>query len=323
MIRRIVKALKNPRMLVSYLVENFHLFDKMDDEKYLKMLWRIRFSSSLDLSNPQTFTEKLQWLKIHDRKPFYTSIVDKSLVKDYVAQKIGEDYIIPTLGIWNTPEEIEWDKLPRQFVLKTTNGSDSSGVVICKDINNFDKKEACKKLNKSLKGNVYYSLREWPYKNVIGRIIAEKYLSDLSEEDVSEKAQLRDYKFYCFSGIPKFMLIASNRFTAHNFNYFDMNFNKINLVSSVGNQSEEDFEKPSNFEEMKRVASILSKDFAHIRVDLYSCGGKVYFGELTFYDSSGYDDFSSSEWNLQCGKLINLQNIDANIGKSNNYSWGG
>lgn len=310
MMKRILKAFSNPSMALCYLIECSHLFDGMSDEKYLKMIWRIKFGTKLNFDDPQTFTEKLQWLKLYDRKPEYTNLVDKYEVKKIVGEKIGEQYIIPTLGVWNTVDEIDWGSLPQQFVLKTTHGSDSGGVVICKDKSTFDQKAAMKKLSKSMKGNVYRSLREWPYKNIKKRIIAETYLNDSGtfegQNATPKDEQLKDYKFYCFGGEPKFMLIASNRFTTHNFNYYDMEFNKLPLTSAVGSQAEMVFEKPEQFDEMKKIATILSQGFAHIRVDLYCSGGKVYFGELTFYDSSGYDNFSSEEWNKQCGDWIKL-----------------
>lgn len=309
--KKIAKAINHPSVALCYMIEKSHLFDSMSDENYLKMMWRIKFGTKLDLENPQTFTEKLQWLKLYDRKPEYTNWVDKYEVKRIVGDMIGDKYIIPTLGVWDTVEEIDWAALPQQFVLKTTHGSDSSGVVICQNKDEFDKAAAVKKLKKSMKSDVYKTMREWPYKDIKKRVIAEAYLTDSKNVDnqsisIGGGGQLKDYKFYCFGGVPKFMLIASNRFTTHNFNYYDMEFNKLPLTSAVGSQSDVVFDKPEQFDEMKEIATILSQGFAHIRVDLYCSGGKVYFGELTFYDSSGYDDFSSEEWNRKCGDWIKL-----------------
>ena len=307
-IKKIIKGFKHPRIAIIYFIENSHLFDRMDDEKYLKLMWRMRFGTSLDLDHPQTYTEKMQWLKLYNRRPEYSDLVDKFEVKKIVADKIGDKYIIPTLGVWDSIEDIDWDSLPNQFVLKTTNGSDSSGVVICRDKNDFDIVSAKNKLAKSLKLDIYKTMREWPYKGIKKRIIAEAYLSDSGQKDgnTAEDEQLKDYKFYCFSGEPKFMMLASNRFSTHNFNFYDMSFNKLPITSVSGTRSEVEFEKPRKFEEMKEIASILSQGFAHIRVDLYYSGDNVYFGELTFFDTSGYDDFSSPEWNLQCGKWLVL-----------------
>lgn len=407
----------------------------------------------LDLKNPKTYTEKLQWLKLYNRKPEYTTMVDKYEVKEYVAGIIGEEYIIPTLGVWDKPEQIEWDKLPDQFVLKTTHGGGGSGIVICRDKTTFDKKKAIDKLNQSLKSDIYHTLREWPYKNVRKRIIAEKYMEDFGiagKEDLVDykffcfggepkyiqviqdrrsnetidffdlewnhqefvglnptggpmfgsaavmpakpnnldtmiriarelakdidfarvdlyeingreyfgeitfypasgfgnftpdnwndklgamlnlpeingggykiliesgikieklnKNELKDYKFYCFGGEPKVMLVASNRFTTHNFDYFDMDFNRLPIQSAVGKVTDAEYEKPECFEEMKDIARKLSEGLAHIRVDLYCSNGKVYFGELTFFDASGYDDMSSDYWNTLWGSWIELPN---------------
>ncbi len=254
------------------------------------------------MKNPKTYTEKLQWLKLYNRKPEYTTMVDKYAVKEYVAGIIGEEYIIPTLGVWDKPEQIEWDKLPDQFVLKTTHGGGGGGVVICKDKSSFDKKKAIDKLNQSLKSDIYHTLREWAYRSVRKRIIAETYMEDHKVKD------LRDYKFHCFEGLPKVMLLASNRFTSHNFDYFDMDFNRLPIQSTSGDRTDIEYEKPECFEKMKEIAHQLSKGTPYLRVDLYYCNGKIYFGELTFYPSSGYDDLSSDYWNSQWGSWINLPN---------------
>lgn len=273
------------------------------DKLFLKLKYRVMMGRSLDLNNPKTYTEKLQWLKLYNRKPEYTTMVDKFAVKKYVAGIIGEEYIIPTLGVWDTPEQIEWDMLPNQFVLKTTHGGGGEGVIICKDKRKFDTKTAVEKLNFLLRTDIYYTFREWPYKNVRKRIIAEKYLED------GDTGELKDYKFYCFGGEPKVMLLASNRFTTHNFDYFDMNFNRLPMQSVVGNNSEAAFDKPERFEEMKHLAQKLSEGIPHIRVDLYYSQGKVFFGELTFFDASGYDDMSSNFWNTLWGSWIKLPKI--------------
>jgi hypothetical protein len=256
------------------------------------------------IKNPLLFTEKLQWLKLYDRNTFYTKIVDKYEVKNIISKIIGDKYIIPTLGVWNTPEDIDFDSLPNQFVLKTTFGGGSDGVVICRDKTKLDYEDTIKKLNVSFNTDPYIRAREWPYKNVPRRIIAEQYMED-------DSGELRDYKFYCFNGVPKVMLVASNRFTSHNFNYFDMDFHVLPITSAMGAQSNVKIERPEAFDEMKDVAAKLSKDFPHVRVDLYSSGGKVFFGELTLYDSSGYDDLNSKEWNRRFGDWISLPKKDS------------
>lgn len=293
-----IKQIRSDRgEFMASIVSNF--FRWLPDATYLKLLYRFKMGHRLDLKNPQTFTEKLQWLKLYNRKPIYTTMVDKYAVKQYVANIIGEEYIIPTLGVWDKPDDIDWDSLPNQFVLKTTHGGGASGVVICKDKNALDRQETIDKLNQSLKSDIYKSLREWPYKNVPKRIIAEKFMVDSSGE-------LRDFKFYCFDGTPKVLLVASNRFTSHNYDYFDMDFNRLPITSVAGKNNYEINESPSNFEKMKELVAILSKGLPHVRIDLYNCNGDIYFGEMTFYDSSGFDDMNSNEWNSRFGSWITL-----------------
>ena len=293
-----LNLLKNNRgEFMASIIQNF--FTWLPDSIYLKLLFRFRMGKTLNLKNPKTFNEKLQWLKLYNRKPEYTTMVDKYAVKQYVANIIGEEYIIPTLGVWDKFEDIDFSSLPDQFVLKTTHGGGGGGVVICRDKNSFNKEEAKSKLEASMRGDIYKSLREWPYKNVHKRIIAEKFMVDYSGE-------LRDFKFYCFDGVPKVLLVASNRFTSHNYDYFDMDFNRLPITSVAGTNNYEIKEPPSNFEKMKKLVSILSKDFSHVRIDLYNCNGDIYFGEMTFYDSSGFDDMNSNEWNSRFGSWITL-----------------
>lgn len=279
------------------MVETFSFL--LPDKLYIKLLYRYKMGRLLDLYNPHRFTEKLQWLKLYNRNPLYTKLVDKEAVKDYVSKKIGDDYIIPTLGVWNSFDDINFDELPNKFVLKTTNGGGSIGVVICKDKDKLNKTKAKQNIELGLKLNLYRKLREWPYKGVKPRIIAEQMLEDASGD-------LHDYKFYCFNGDPKFLLVSSDRFTNHNFNYFDLNFNKMNITSAMGAQSSTLPEKPGTLDEMKEIAKKLCQGIPHVRIDLYSCNGHVYFGEMTFFDSSGYDNFSSDEWDLKVGSWLHL-----------------
>lgn len=295
----IKRYLKEPSLIIQGLLVKYNFL--FPDRIYLKLLYRLKLGRKLDLKNPKRFTEKLQWLKLYDRKPNYPKLVDKAEVKDYVAGIIGDEYIIPTLGVWNQPEDIEWDNLPERFILKTTHGGGGSGVVICNDKSQLDKKLTIDKLNRSMKQDIYATLREWPYKDIPHRVIAEQLLDKDSQYD-----DIPDYKFYCFNGIPKVVLIATNRFTDHNFNYYDMEFNKLNITSSAGRNAATEFSKPSRFEEMKEIASKLSRGFAHVRVDLYYSNNKIYFGELTFYDSSGFDNLSSDSVDLEWGSWIKL-----------------
>ena len=216
------------------------------DRLYLKLLYRLELGRRLDLNHPKRFTEKLQWLKLYDRNPLYPKLVDKLSVKEYVSKLLGEEYIIPTLGVWNRVEDIDWEILPDRFVLKTTHGGGGSGVVICNDKKQLDKDCAKGILTRSLKQNIYPTLREWPYKDIPHRIIAEQLLEkDPAYNDVP------DYKFYCFHGVPKVLLIASNRFTSHNFDYYDMDFRLLDITSNMGNNSSVSRSIPPCFDEMQ------------------------------------------------------------------------
>lgn len=293
------KFIKNPGLLFASLGHRGFL-NWMSDTVYLKILYFVRLGKRLDLNNPQTFNEKLQWLKLYDRNPLYTTLVDKYAVKKWVAGKIGAQYIIPTLGIWDKFEEIDFEKLPNQFVLKCTH--DSGGIVICRDKQSFDKKRARRILNNCLRHNFFWCTREWPYKNVPPRIIAEKYMQD-------EKTQeLRDYKFFCFGGITKTLFVASDRYHLNEetkFDFFDVNF--VHLPFTNGHPNALLLpEKPQCFEEMKNLAKILSAGMPHVRIDFYEINGKVYFGEITFFHWSGLMPFNPEKWDYTFGSWLKL-----------------
>lgn len=272
----------------------------LPDELYLKVKFRQLMGKKLNLKNPQTFSEKLQWLKLYNRRPEYTTMVDKYAAKDYVAKIIGEEYIIPTLGVWDRPENIEWDKLPNQFVLKCTH--DSGGLVICRDKSNLDKEAAVTKLHKTLKQNYFRKWREWPYKNVPRRIIAEKYI-----EPTPDLKDLLDYKFFCFNGEPQYCQVISGRNTKMCCDFFDKDWNhqpfhepKLYPFSDVPP------EKPSKYEEMWNLARCLAKDKPFSRIDFYEVKGHVYFGEITFFPTTGMGGFQPEEYDLAFGNMIQL-----------------
>lgn len=271
------------------------------DEKYLKRLYKKKMHKELNLDNPKTYNEKLQWLKLYDRNPLYSNLVDKFEVKKYVASIIGEKYIIPTLGIWNKYSEIDFDKLPDQFVLKCTN--DSGGIAICHKKSDFNKKKQKLRLTLYGKRNFYYRSREWPYKNVKQRIIAEEYMED------NKYHELRDYKFFCFNGIPKIMFVATNRQGEGEtyFDFFDMHYNHLNIINGHPNAPKTP-EKPINFDKMIELSQKLSKDIPHVRVDFYEVNGKVYFGEMTFYHWSGLVPFEPEKWDKVLGDYISIKN---------------
>lgn len=275
----------------------------LPDKPYLSLKFFLAFGRLPNWKNPQTYSEKLQWLKLYDRKPEYTMMVDKYAVKKYVADIIGEEYVIPTLGVWNKPEEIEWEKLPKQFVLKTTHGGGNTGVVICKDKTCFDKQKAIEKLNESLRTDLYEVWREWPYKNVSRRIIAEQYIeSKLNTKD------LPDYKFFCFDGKVKGLFVATERQNPNEevkFDFFDENYNHLSLRQGH-DHAKQTPPKPANFEIMKKAAEQLSMGVPHVRVDLYDLGDRVFFGELTLFHFSGMVPFEPDEWDERFGQMLTL-----------------
>ena len=296
---KILKALKQPNVALEWLLQKSHLLYGLDDERYLRLMWLIKRGERLNLENPVTYNEKLQWLKLYDRKPLYTTIVDKITVKDYVTSIVGSEYIIPTIKVWDNCNAISVDDLPEKFVLKTNNGSSSAGVVVCKDKASFDLESAKKHLRKSQKGSVYKDTREWPYKDIIPMVFAEQYLED-------ETGELRDYKFFCFDGEVKAMFVATERFGDDvKFDFFDPDFNHIDLYQ-VHRMSGKQLEKPQGLDEMKLIAEKLSKGFAHVRVDLYNVKGKVYFGEITFFHHGGFAPFHPKEWDNTFGSWIKL-----------------
>ena len=289
--------MKKPRDIGKSLLHHFGGW--LPDALYLKLMYYFQTGKRLNLKHPKTFNEKLQWLKLHNRKPEYSTMVDKYAVKDYVANIIGQEYIVPTLGVWDNPEEIAWDELPRQFVLKTTHGGGSKGVVICRDKEKLDKAEAVSDLRTAMKRDLYKYYREWPFKNVKPRIIAEEYLSE-----ENEKGGIRDYKFYCFNGKPLYCVVISDRWKNMVNDYFDMDWVHQPITLKGLPFAEHAPEKPANFETMRQLATKLSSGHPHLRVDFYEVNSRVYFSELTFYSSSGYGQFTPEEWDEIWGNLL-------------------
>ena len=296
-IDKLIFRIKNPRYI---LLDIFNLFSPLlPDKGFLKLRFRIIMGRKLDLISPRAYNDKLQWLKLYDRRPIYTTFVDKYAVKNYVAEIIGEEHIIPTLKVWDSVADLDLSDLPSSFVLKTTHDGDSKGVIICKDKSKIDLEAVRSRLRKNLKTNYYRFGREWPYKNVVPRIIAEKYIED-------ESGELRDYKFFCFDGIVKASFVATERSTGDvKFDYFDAEFNHIDMVQSHP-MSEHIIKKPKNYDLMLEIASKLSAGFPHVRVDLYNCNGQVYFGELTLYHYGGMIPFYPEKWDYIFGSWLNL-----------------
>lgn len=271
----------------------------LPDAMYIKLKYWFHFKKLPNLKNPKTFNEKIQWLKLYDRKPIYTMMVDKYDAKEYIRSIVGSEYIIPSYGVWDKFEDIDFDSLPNSFVLKTTH--DCGGVVICKNKSLFDKDKARKLLNEHLSRNYFYEGREWPYKNVKPRIFAECYMENSSTND------LKDYKFFCFDGEVKALFVAADRQSQEEtkFDFYDDNFNHLDLRNGHPN-SECGIERPKNFELMKRLASKLSVGIPQLRVDFYEVDGHVYVGELTFSHYSGMIPFDPEQWDRKFGDWIKL-----------------
>ena len=277
------------RRVLSRLIKN--------DGLYVKLRYFSGMKKFPDLKHPRTYNEKLQWLKLNDKHEEYTQLVDKYAVKEYIEKLNWGGRIIPTLGVWDRFDDIDFTKLPKQFVLKTTH--DSGGIVIVKDKDKMDMKEARKKLEKSLRRKYFLMSREYPYKDVKPRIIAEKFMVDESG------TELKDYKFFCFNGEVKFLFVATDRPFDTRFDFFDADFN--HLPFKQGHPwARKEIKKPANFEKMKQAAATLSKGIPHVRVDLYNINGEIYFGELTFFHFSGVVPFDPAEWDERIGEYLKL-----------------
>lgn len=301
MINRILQMmgrfLTNPEIRFGYLTK-LGLFDKWADEKFIKKKYYIVTGEKLDLDNPRSFNEKIEWLKIHDRQPVYTTMVDKYAVKAWVKNKIGSDYIIPTLGVWNRFSDIDLENLPQQFVLKCTH--DSGGVAIVTNKAGMDKKAIRKRLEQSLKRNYYYLDREWPYKNVLPRIIAEPYMVDESG------VELKDYKIFCFYGKPKLIQVDFGRHDVHKRNLYTTDWDYIEASIKYPNDPAIQIHRPLRLDKMLEIAGCLSEGMPHVRVDLYSINEKIYFGELTLHHGGGMEKFTPKELGMKMGDWLVL-----------------
>lgn len=295
---KIIKGILHPEKIIVELGRKTSL---IPDKVYLSAYFLNSLNTRLNLNNPSTFSEKIQWLKLYDRKKIYTIMVDKIAVKEYIAEILGNECIIPTIGTWEKFDDIDFSKLPSRFVLKCTH--DSGGVIICKDKSIFDIENARCKINRILKRNYYLSGREWPYKNVPRKIIAEAYMED------KNSSELKDYKFYCFNGVPKYCQVIADRSTSETIDFFDMDWvhqEFTGLEKPFKPFSKLSLDAPITFEDMKKAAKKLSMGTAFLRVDFYEINGKMYFGELTFYPAAGFGYFYPSKWNSILGDMITL-----------------
>jgi len=298
-LKKIKKIVKNPMLILVFLDSKKII--RLKDKKYLEIHYTYFFDEKVNFSHPKKFNEKIQWLKLYDRKDIYTTMVDKYAVKKYVSDLIGEKYVIPTIGAYDNFDEIDFDKLPEQFVIKTNHYGGGGGVFVVKDKKQFDIDNAKKNINNKMKKNLYYYGREWPYKNIKPKIIVEKYMVDESGKE------LKDYKFFCFNGKVKIFKVDFNRFIKHQANYYDTNLKLLPFGESV---CPPNFDKkikfPNNIDEMIFLAEKLAKDIPFVRVDFYNVNGKVYFGEMTFYPASGFGKFTPKEWDCKLGDMLDL-----------------
>lgn len=295
----IIKILQKPHQILLYL-GNFGFFDWMPDRMYLQCRYFGYNGSWLNLKKPERFNEKLQWLKLYYRKVEFAQMVDKVEAKKYVASIIGEEYVIPTIGVWNSFEEIEFEQLPKQFVLKTTH--DSGGVVLVENKNEIIYEKVQKKINKSLCRTYYKIGREWVYKSVKPRIVVEKFMG----------SNLQDYKLFCFNGEVRMTLVCSERFTDSGLceDFFDNDWKHMDLKRPKHDNLQRVINKPQNFELMKRLAEKLAVGIPFVRIDFYEIEEKVYFGEITFYPASGFEGFEPVEWDEILGRWLELPSIE-------------
>lgn len=272
------------------------------DTLYLRLLYKKHVGHWPSLNNPKSFTEKIQWLKLHNRKPEYSTMVDKHLVKEYVANIIGRDYIIPTYAVWNNVDEIDISVLPDQFVLKWNH--DSGSVVICRDKSKFCLETAKKKLTKGQRKNGFWYGREWPYKNVKPVIIAEQFM----QEQGQENCDLADYKFFCFNGEPRYCQVIRDRNTLETIDFYDMDWNHQEFVglNRYARNGRIPVERPMHLNKMKEICRKLADKAPFTRVDLYVINNKEYFGEITLFPASGFGIFTPFEWDLKLGSMLNL-----------------
>lgn len=303
MMYKIKKFLGDPY----YVLGNFmmkHCPKLMPDRYFLKVKWKRCMGYELDLKHPKTFNEKLQWLKLYDRKPEYTIMVDKYRAKQWVEDRVGKQYVIPTLAIYNSAEEIDLNQLPDQFVLKCNH--DSGSVVICRDKKSFDFDAAKQKLSKALRKNYYWDSGEWPYKNVKPMILAEPFLFESEVDDIN------DYKFYCFDGEPKVFYITSNREGVGGVreDFFDINGNHLDMNQKGYFVNDTLPIIPKGINVMINLARKLSIGMKHLRVDFYESSDRLFVGELTFYDGAGFSPFYPDEWNSIVGDWIKLPTDD-------------
>lgn len=285
------------KIFIALSVRNF--LNWMPDKMYIRIQWWFLMPYKLDLKDPKTFNEKLNWIKLHDRRELYTQLADKYTVRQYVASKIGEEYLIPLLGKWDTFDDIDFDTLPDKFVLKCNHRS--RDAVVCRDKSKLDISAVHHNYSKWLKRNFYWEMREWAYKNIKSCIIAEELIGD----ETTMKSPI-DYKFSCFNGNADNVMLCVGRETGSaNYYFFDKEWNLLKY-NTGGMDAPEGFTlpKPPKIDEMFKIAETLSEGIPYARVDLYYEQDKIYFGEITIYPSAGYDSKILISTDELFGKMI-------------------
>lgn len=273
-----------------------------DDKKYLSLLYRANYGKKLNWDSPQYFAEKMQWLKLNNRNPEYVVMADKVKAKDWVAEKIGNEFIIPTLAVWERAEDVDFDSLPDKFVIKCNHNS-GTGMYICKDKSQMDTEKVRAELRKGLNENYYELGREWPYKDIPRRIIAEQFM-----EDNEHPGDLADYKFFCFNGEPHFCQVIRDRSTKETIDIYDMNWDLMPFVglNPIARNGLTSVPRPLHLEKMIEICKTLSKGMPFGRIDLYVINDNIYFGEITFFPMNGWGQFSPEDWNLSIGQMIKV-----------------
>ncbi|NLB66627.1 MAG: glycosyl transferase [Lentisphaerae bacterium] len=294
---KLIRYAKNPLLLFWRLGLDGH-FKFIPDRRYLEICFRIKVGHRLNLEAPQTFNEKLQWLKLFDRRPEYTRLADKLAVRDYIQSRVGADHLIPLLGTWGSAADINFSTLPSQFVLKCTH--DSGSVIICRDKSNLRENRVRARLANRLSKNYYWAGREWPYRNIPPRVIAEAYMTDESA------TELKDYKFHCFNGEPRVIQVDFDRFTAHRRNLYDLNWNRLPLALAYPDAPERVIPKPPNLEQALDLVRAIVPPAPTVRVDLYLTQDQIYFGEFTFFHEGGLGRFKPARYDAEFGSWIHL-----------------
>lgn len=299
---RLFKVIKEPSIVCVVLIDKY-FSPLFSDRLYLQLMFWLKLKKQLDLKNPRIFSEKIQWLKLYDRRPEYTIMVDKVKVKEYVTQKLGAEYVIPTLGVWDNPDEINFATLPDKFVLKCNHNS-GTGMYVCTDKSKMDVEKVKMELSKGLKENYYLHGREWPYKNVSRKVLAEQYMQDISSEE------LKDYKFFCFNGHVEYCQVIADRSTCETIDFYDRRWIHqpfIGLHAKVPHpHAKVPHACPLLYRKMIEIAETLAAGIPFVRVDLYYINDRIYFGEITFFPHSGTGVFSPDEWNERLGEMIKI-----------------